>query len=55
MTAKIKMMIPKTKVKFPNAPIVLPMIEIRRFKVGHDFANLKTLSCKRKQTRVNVI
>ena len=47
MTAKMKIMIPKTKVKFPKAPTVLPMMEISKFKVGQDFANLKTLSCKR--------
>ena len=44
MTAKINMMIHKTKVRFPNAPTVLPIIDISRFSVGHDLANLKTRS-----------
>lgn len=47
MTAKMNIMIPKTKVKFPKAPTVLPMMEMSKFNVGQDFANLKTLSCKR--------
>lgn len=34
----------KTNVRLPNAPIVRPMIEINRFNVGHDFANLNTRS-----------
>lgn len=46
MTAKIKMIIPKTKVKFPRSPTVLPMIEINKLSVGHDLANLKTRSFK---------
>ena len=37
-------MIPRTNVKFPKAPRVLPIIVIKRFSVGHDFASLKTLS-----------
>lgn len=49
MTANMKIMIPNTNVKFPKAPTVLPMMEMSKFKVGQDFANLKTLSCKRKR------
>lgn len=40
----MKMIMHKTNVKLPNAPIVRPMIEINRFNVGHDFANLNTRS-----------
>lgn len=47
ITAKMKIIIPKTKVKFPKAPTVLPMMEMSKFKVGQDLANLKTLNCKR--------
>lgn len=45
MTAKINIMMHSTNVRLPKAPIVLPMIEINKFNVGQDFANLKTLSC----------
>lgn len=48
MTAKMNIMIPKTKVKFPKAPTVLPMMEMSKFNVGQDFANLKTLSWKKR-------
>lgn len=44
MTAKMNMIIHSTNVRLPKAPIVLPMIEISKFNVGQDFANLKTLS-----------
>ena len=44
MTANIKMMIQRTKVRLPRAPMVFPMMEIRRLRVGHDLANLNTLS-----------
>lgn len=40
----MKMIMHKTNVRLPNAPIVRPMIEINRFNVGHDFANLNTRS-----------
>lgn len=36
-------MIIRIKVKFPSDPIELPMILMRVFKVGQDFASLKTL------------
>lgn len=36
------MIMHSTNVKLPNAPTVLPIIDINRFKVGHDFANLNT-------------
>jgi hypothetical protein len=42
ITAKINIIITRTNVKFPRAPIVLPIIDINRFNVGQDFANLKT-------------
>ncbi len=42
ITAKINIIITRTNVKFPNAPIVLPIIDIKRFNVGQDFANLNT-------------
>ena len=41
-TAKINIIIPRINVKFPKAPIDLPIIEIRRFNVCHDLANLNT-------------
>lgn len=44
MTANMKMIMHNTKVKLPSAPTVRPMIEIRRFNVGHDLANLNTLN-----------
>ncbi len=44
MTAKMKMMMQRTKVRLLSAPIVFPMMEMRRFSVGHDFASLKTRS-----------
>ena len=44
MTAKMKMMIQRTKVRFPRAPMVFPIMEMRRLSVGHDLANLNTLS-----------
>lgn len=40
----MKMIIHKTNVRLPNAPIVRPIIEINRFNVGHDLANLNTRS-----------
>ncbi len=42
ITAKINIIITRTNVKFPNAPIVLPIIDISRFNVDQDLANLKT-------------
>ncbi len=42
ITAKINIIITRTNVKFPNAPIVLPIIDIKRFNVGQDLANLNT-------------
>ena len=46
MTAKMKIMMHSTKVRLPRAPTVLPMMEMSKLSVGHDFANLKTRSCK---------
>lgn len=51
MTAKMKMMIASTKHRLPRAPMVLPMIPIRRLSVGQDFANLKTRSCECRNVR----
>lgn len=51
MTAKMKMMIHRTKVRLPRAPTVRPMIEISRFNVGHDLASLNTLSFTSKGKR----
>lgn len=48
MTANMKMMMHNTKVKLPKAPIVRPIIEISKFNVGHDLANLNTLSWKKR-------
>lgn len=42
----MKMMIHNTNVRLPSAPTVLPMMEISRFNVGHDFASLNTLNWK---------
>ena len=42
ITAKINIIMTRTNVKFPKAPIVLPIIDIKRFNVGHDLANLNT-------------
>ncbi len=42
ITAKINIIITRTNVKFPKAPIDLPIIEIRRFNVCQDLANLNT-------------
>lgn len=42
----MKMIIHNTNVRLPKAPIVLPMMEISRFSVGQDFANLNTLNYK---------
>lgn len=42
----MKIIIHNTKVKLPKAPIVRPMIEINKFNVGQDLANLNTLSCE---------
>lgn len=44
----MKIMMHNTKVKLPKAPIVLPIIEMSKLSVGHDFANLNTRSCKYK-------
>ena len=44
MTAKMKMMIQRTNVRFPRAPMVFPIMEMRRLSVGQDLANLNTLS-----------
>ena len=42
MTANMKMIMQRTKVRLPRAPMVLPMMEINRFRVGHDLASLNT-------------
>lgn len=44
MTANMKIIIHKTKVKLPKAPTVRPIMDISKFSVGHDLANLKTRS-----------
>lgn len=41
-TANMKIIMTTTNVKFPRAPIVLPIIDIKRFNVDQDLANLKT-------------
>lgn len=48
-TEKIKTTMVRTTVRFPKAPMEWPMILISVFKVGHDLANLKTLSCRNRQ------
>ena len=48
MTAKMKMMMQRTKVRLPRAPIVFPMMEMRRLRVGQDLASLNTLSWNEK-------
>ncbi len=45
ITANMNIIIAKTNVKFPRSPTVLPIIEMSKFRVGQDFANLKTLNC----------
>ena len=47
MTAKMKMMMQRTKVRFERAPIVFAMIVRISFSDFQDLANLKTLN-KRK-------
>ena len=42
ITAKIKIIIPRINVKLPSAPIDWPIIDIRRFNVCQDLANLNT-------------
>ncbi len=42
ITEKINMIIPRTNIKYPKAPIDWPIIEIRRLNVGQDLANLNT-------------
>ncbi len=56
-TAKIKIIMTRTNVKFPNAPIVLPIIDIRRLSVGHDLANLNTrnLNYKTKNVEIRIL
>lgn len=52
-TEKIKITMTRTTVRLPRAPTELPIILISVFKVGQDLANLKTLSCrKRQQTKM---
>lgn len=53
MTAKMKTIMPSTKQRLPSALTVRPIIPIRRFKVGHDLANLKTRNYKRNKSRNN--
>lgn len=48
------MIMHNTNVRLPKAPIVLPIMDIRRFSVGHDFANLNTRSCEQKASGVTV-
>lgn len=40
----MKIIIQSTNVRLPKAPMVRPIIEISKFNVGQDFANLNTLS-----------
>ena len=42
MTANMKMMMQRTKVRLPRAPMVLPMMKVNRFRLGHDLASLNT-------------
>jgi hypothetical protein len=42
ITANMNIIMTRTNVKFPNAPMVLPIIDIKRLSVGHDLANLNT-------------
>ncbi len=42
ITANMNIIMTRTNVKFPKAPIVLPIIDIKRLSVGHDLANLNT-------------
>lgn len=44
ITAKMNMIMANTKVKLPRSPTVLPMIDISKFSVGQDLANLNTRS-----------
>ena len=55
MTAKMKMMIQRTKVRFPRAPMVFPIMEMRRLSVGQDLANLNTLSWGRRVMGINLV
>lgn len=45
------MIIHKTNVKLPRAPTVRPIIDINKFNVGQDFANLNTLNCEKKEEK----
>lgn len=38
----MNIMMHNTNVRLPRAPTVRPMIDINKFSVGHDFANLNT-------------
>ena len=54
-TAKINIIIIRTNVKFPKASIDLPIIDIKRFNVCQDLANLHTrnlIKYKQKKTRI---
>lgn len=55
MTAKMKMMIQRTKVRFPRAPMVFPIMEMRRLSVGQDLANLNTLSWGRRVMVIKLV
>ena len=55
MTAKMKMMIQRTKVRFPRAPMVFPIMEMRRLSVGQDLANLNTLSWGRRVVVIKLV
>lgn len=46
----MKMIMQSTNVRLPNAPIVRPIIEMSKFRVGQDFANLNTRSCSFNQS-----
>lgn len=42
----MNIMMQSTKVKFPKAPTVLPIMDIIRFSAGQDLASLNTRSWK---------
>lgn len=47
----MNIMMHNTNVRFPNAPTVRPIIDINKFSVGHDFANLNTRNYRRERER----
>jgi hypothetical protein len=53
MTAKMNMTIPRTKVRFDNAPTVFAMIVRMSLRDFQDFANLKTLNSRKERSTDN--